>query len=115
MTDPGYIFSAAKLAEGWNVYGQLIVPPWKQEKGPVMHVYNPSTILVDAMAAQLVRQVDALGTHHFGCHDDICSLSEWVYPDHNMRALKVVSERKFKGTDRAMNTIKVIVDSNILK
>ena len=123
MTNEEYIRKAVELADGWE---------WKQSKyGTTFsrHFGEPGSLEyehdfvafwlsspdceddvrfgLDALAAQLVRQVDAISKDvHIikGC-SIVLEFNEG-YP-HAIGAVE--------GEDRAMNTMKVIVDSKVLE
>jgi len=108
MNDQDYIRKAVELADGWEV-----------EKyhpfGEKCQVFNyPGGVLrvweidwpkwaKDAIAAQLVRQVDATG-HNL-------SVDKHIVIINLMRQRKATE----KGPDRTMNTIKAVVDSKVLE
>ena len=100
MTDEDYIKQAIELADGWSISeGRFFVPPF----------FNLSTEQLqqsdlDALAAQLVRQVDALGYVEiliFACGTEVRLSGQ----EHVARI----------ASGRTMNTIKAIVDSGVLK
>jgi len=111
MTDQDYIRKAVELADGWQLHPKnhaFVGPTW-----PIQFSFNgrhqtPQQVK-DALAAQLVRQVDAL---------DGWELEAWpnettLHP----RGLgtEFDSCRFVEGKDRTMNTIKAIVDSKVLE
>ena len=106
MTDEEYIRAGAELADGWA---------WEVEDdgsyldGPDMgwHQDCISIVAKDALAAQLVRQVDALDPLYV-IH--IAAEITEIYLDNASLAVAGYSQ-----DDRTMNTIKVIVDSGVLK
>ena len=111
MNNQDYIRKAVELADGWNEVGDHFHAVHIPDLGDcAVHHGIPSQWMVDALAAQLVRQVDALTTHHvvsrsgevrvikFDADEDEASTKGSAY-----------------GTDRTMNTIKAIVDSKILE
>ena len=67
-----------------------------------------STVELDALAAQLVRQVDALDTPDTV---EITHNKVWV----GYRSKSSETWRYWKGPDRTMNTIKAIVESEVLE
>lgn len=64
------------------------------------------TITDDALAAQLVRQVDALGDK---CHYEVFTNAADTTIKHQLGMMAASF-----GKDRTMNTIKAIVDSGVL-
>ena len=114
MNDQDYIRAGVELADGFDItdggkgFGltirKLDGEDWTWCFGDVK---DPPTFLKDALAAQLVRQVDALG--FLDCDIDgggtsiICPSNSEVAPI------------RVWGDNRAMNTIKVVVDSKVLK
>lgn len=65
---------------------------------------------LDALAAQLVRQVDALDRYAFGS-DEAGWASVWDEMPSNFERIAIVDE----DVDRTMNTLKCIVDSGVLE
>ena len=111
MTETDYIRAAVELADGWyitHIYAGEDIVAWTDRQHP------PSFVLqsmdqwgLDALAAQLVRQVDALAIPVMVIVSrDGCSI---VQPDETY-----LLQHPQPG-DRTMNTIKAIVDSGILK
>ena len=114
MTDLKLITKAVELSDGFGfnnktVGGQLV---YRYPTGTIV-VHSPSGFPVwffDALAAQLVRQVDALDTPDTV---EITHDSVWVgYRSKNNESWK--RTRRTKSRDRTMNTIKAIVDSDVL-
>ena len=108
MDDQEYIRKAVELADGWDFYTSIA----NIEDLVCGSLYAPkdSTCMIDALAAQLVRQVDALTSRTTISFDSNISL-------HN----KVTTVTDDNGhqygnddNDRTMNTIKAIVDSRVL-
>jgi hypothetical protein len=102
MNDQDYIRKAVELADGWWFYSDgtyrvdFLVGTFTLSDIPQGHQ--------DALAAQLVRQVDAAKYQmiiYSGSQSEIYD----VYEQDKGRA---------SGPDTTMNTIKAIVDSNIL-
>jgi hypothetical protein len=101
---------AVELADGWSFSGNDTVfingssTLWKPDKLPQHYL--------DALAAQLVRQVDALSpgiviTSDFsGCCLIVSDDDDWFAGDSKVGP---------KTNDRTMNTIKAIVDSGVLE
>lgn len=102
MTDNEYIRKAVELADGWEVTDTGdIISPIAAYVGEPMH-----QCFLDALAAQLVRQVDALPEPIRVLADRSCECGAG-------RSFTVVGTRH--SNDRTMNTIKAIVDSEVLK
>ena len=97
MNDQDYIRKAVELAES--------IWPWDYYKGFLDESANLNQIEKDGLAAQLVRQVDAL--------DQIAVLPDKimtrVWSDKTGECLSEV-----RSPDRTMNAIKAIVDSEVL-
>ena len=85
-----YIRKAVELADGWDYYADD-----DHDQG-----------WLDMLAAQLVRQVDALDGFNFVSGQD-CYSYVW-------RACDDKAEMASYGPDRTMNTIKAIVASGVL-
>lgn len=108
MIDQDYICKAVELTDGWTLYDKerLVVTIIQEDKGTdwVMNLRHQPGL--DALAAQLVRQVDELSGY-------------WVTtrPDRTRVMAELISGifGEAEGPDRTMNTIKVIVDSKILE
>ena len=106
MTD--YIKKAVELAEGWGFPSESQFlpgsPPIAESPSGYMGAIEATPELLDALAAQLVRQVEGAGYGvciQYGCVDltkDMQVESTWS-----------------GGPDRTMNTIKAIVDSSVLE
>lgn len=115
MNDEEYIRKAVELAEGWffdnDLNGQLRLYGIELDPAPFAdysHVTETflSVAILDALAAQLVRQVDATEDY-------------WVRVDEDRSYVFVNSYRpqvasRERGLCRTMNTIKAIVDSGVL-
>ena len=105
MSDEEYIRKAVDLAYGWE---------WRIEdegdviKGPDRSWYSEafSQGARDALAAQLVRQVDALGNDAA-----FVSMRDKVVVTNYLSTEGQADER---SPDRTMNAIKAIVDSGVL-
>jgi len=122
MNDQDYIRKAVDLVDNfdWSDRGYngiwIELPDGSEElfqthQGIVVvsHPYLQQYWL-DALAAQLVRQVDALDTPDTV---EITHDSVWVgYRSKNNESWK--RTRRTKSRDRTMNTIKAIVDSGVL-
>ncbi len=117
MTDNEYICKAVELAVGWNcdVANYCAVAP----DGEYWHwACNTAKgeIYRDALAAQLVRQVDALPAPSpdyvrrsiMGIWADSVSLIEFKGGSYDETLIET------DDADRTMNTIKAVVDSGVL-
>ena len=106
MTDEDYIRQAVELADEfeYSAFGDLYM-------GPVGLINGITQPYIDALAAQLVRQVDALPVGKFpdDAPTDIYILNGSTDIWHKKRL-----HAQAKGPDRTMNTIKAIVDSGVL-
>lgn len=100
MTD--LIKRAVELADGWSVHGG-----W----GTTALQEHTNQKALDALAAQLVRQVDATDNYWVQSDDEqVAVLPKWCDPDTHDTPDAFFEE----GPDRTMNTIKAIVESGIL-
>jgi len=109
MTDEEYIRKAAELV-GWGY-----TRPMHSADTPYLFIPSGPTIgkrtdqhTLDALAAELVRQVDALETHRVESHAASVMVYETHYPVNHAIAVR-------HGPDRPMNAIKAIVDSKVLE
>ena len=105
MTD--YIRKAVELADGFNMDEQAIVVHGWQD---FCFIDDPDRHVLDCLAAQLVRQVDALDRGAFHCEPNrgiVCEVAT-----HFPFAHKTVEVAE--GPDRTMNTLRAIVDSGVL-
>jgi len=110
VKDEVYIRKAVELADGWTVQsGGAFHSPFCESMFDIVPdmLSQPHK---DALAAQLVRQVDAIdgpNTYDLDCHNGDVVLHErgntpcrtWTWP----------------GKDRTMNALKCIVDSGVLE
>ena len=102
QSDQDYIRKAAKLADGWSIshddyyFGPDIVGS---------HVSRIGQSAKDTLAAQLVRQVDALDDIRCDIDSRYCE----VWGEGQQTLGKCISD------DRTMSTIKAIVDSEVLE
>ncbi len=105
MNNQDYVHKAVKLADGWQLTNdeEYVIPPYG---GYCPSIMNFERLFFDALAAQLMRQVDALGGIDFDCHVGRVYLRTWRGFHRN--------EVEAVGPDRTMNTIKAIVDSDVL-
>jgi len=107
MNDQDCIKAAAELADGaWTLAkdGRIFTPNGRHYESDRLPQY-----LQDALAAQLVRQVDAL--------DELSVITESgcsIVHDVSRRDGYGVGTANHEGLDRTMNTIKAIVDSGVL-
>ena len=122
MTDEDYIRQAVELADGWvsELVGrgasidrydegeETILP---KDSGVWWNLSGMPQFVIDALAAQLVRQVDALPVGKFpdDAPTDIYILNGSTDIWHKKRL-----HAQAKGPDRTMNNIKAIVDSGVL-
>lgn len=113
MSDTDYIRKAVELADGFQWRGETYLG---RTNDPAILVDTPAgttfpcddQFMLDALAAQLVRQVDALDNYYvLSGHDG----SQVEYED-ELEAYCVCTT---EGPDRTMNTIKAIVDSKVLE
>ena len=113
MSKQGCICRGVELADGWfldadDEYGKyvgMVNAPFSMYLNEPLHQW-----MLDALAAQLVRQVDALDTPDTV---EITHSSVWVgYRSKNNESWKRTKRTKSRG--RTMNTIKAIVDSGVL-
>ena len=108
MNDQDYIRAGIELADGWNISkGWLVNGPWIFEPldAFAIHIDKLPDFLKAALAAQLVRQVDALG--FLECDIDGGGTSITCPSNDEFSPIRVW------GNDRAMNTIKAT--SKVLK
>ena len=113
MTNEEYIRRAVELAEGWEIdIGQVLTTEYNIWM--TLDDDEPPQLMLDALAAQLVRQIDASATG-----DDRPVFSS----DFNGCVLIVSDDADFHAgdcragpseNDRTMNTIRAIVDSGVL-
>lgn len=102
MTD--YIRKAVELADGFDLTENQLTFP----SGHYFTVDSEMDIrdwMMDCVAAQLVRQVDALGAG-YECW--------WLDADTCLVLIPGQETVKVVGANRTMNTIKAIVDSGVL-
>ena len=103
MNDQDYIKKAVELADGWywGVNDLVDPPPELRPIGPVNDTLPQ--IYLDALAAQLVRQVDATD---YEIRMQLCAATIFYAGDEFWQ---------LGGKGRTMNTIKAIVDSKVLE
>lgn len=119
MNDQEYIRKAIKLADNFDWSDRGYNGIWIEFPDGTEEVFQTSQgVLVishpylqqywlDALAAQLVRQVDALDTPDTV---EVAHNAVWV----GYRSKHNESWKRRKGTNRTMNTIRYIVDSGVL-
>ena len=108
MTESDYIRAAVELAEGWRIDRsniapkiEIVVPPFLGEN---MHgrLDNLHAGIKDALAAELVRMVDAL--------DDPEIVLQSFYDRCYITRAGKEQIATARGPDRTMNSIKAVVD-----
>ncbi|KKM71033.1 hypothetical protein LCGC14_1434620 [marine sediment metagenome] len=106
MNNQDYVRKAVKLADGWQLTNdeEYVIPPYG---GYCPSIMNFERLFFDALAAQLVRQVDALNNIDVDCYGERIYLRVWS--GLHRKEVEVV------GTNRTMNTIKAIVDASVLE
>ena len=105
-----YIRKAVELADGWRYHHDTF---W----GPLHINWNEGdelpdelkTLMFDALAAQLVRQLDASNSCSLFVHPPVYNSPGYA----RILGIGELSVRQ-EGNDRTMNTIKAIVDSEVL-
>ena len=111
-----YIRKAVELADGWRLGVELLQTP----SGNVVLLDDAiPQVYLDALAAQLVRQVDEVSPHYNifhikwtnGKQDPRTELHGLPGPVSSFTKLL----KRVDGPDRTMNTIKAIVDSKVLE
>lgn len=112
MKDEDYIRKAVELADGWEYAGHDSIQDWIRGPKYFQPLSQIDPWMIDALAAQLVRQVDAL--------KPVDLRSIYIMIDgfgsvavHDMSDMNYVKAH-VSGPDRTMNTIKAIVDSKVL-
>lgn len=119
MKDQDLIRKAFDLADGWEYEIEAVDPDYiylSAADGTYWHMDEESIplaelprIFVDALAAQLVRQVDALSK--FAVDSDPYGTAK-VWERVSGESLSRIS--KSNDSDRTMNTIRAIVESGVL-
>ena len=106
METKDYIEKAAELADGWDHDGDELI------RLPVLLKWivgrNLPQHWLDALAAQLVRQVDAIDGIIVWADETRAVVATTVRPG-KVGSLHFIGESE--GPDRTMNTIKAIVDA----
>lgn len=106
MSDEEYIRKAVELAEGWYFFDDDRVECCTNGH----YTFDvDDQIFLDALAAQLARQVDAIE----GIEFDSKGSNEVYVWDHRPGKNRVAAHGI--STDRTSNTIKAIVDSGVLE
>ncbi len=120
--DQDYIRKAVELADGWEVNGA----DEKWANGPFTFDFQidpadrPHVGVeqwhLDALAAQLMRQVDVLDGYFVTVGNEMEASRVVIYgPKFRAWCGHVIDGGDVNGPDRTMNTIKAIVDSGVLK
>ncbi len=106
MNNQGYIRKAVELADGFSILNDDVVGELVDHIEGLMSLDSP--LVADGLAAQLVRQVD---TTDYGItfDGDMGKVSVW-----GSTGFTPSVKSSSYGPDRTMNTIKVIVDSDVL-
>lgn len=104
MTDEEYIRKAVEVADGWQYCDK---GQYENQDGLLFDF--DMQVFLDALAAQLVRQVDALNTGHTVCVD-----RDGVDVEIDNGGLLPKLLLRISGPDRTMNAIKAIVRSGVL-
>lgn len=108
-----YIRKAVELADGFDHSGRTCWRIQVSDHYPIAAPKkSPPSWFLDALAAQLVRQVDALPDclewDEFLSMSDMAGFYRWDHDGPESTYPPVV------GPDRTMNTIRAIVDSGVL-
>ncbi len=127
MTDQDYIRKAVELADGWEIdnqedgdaeydyLSQAGNMEWHFNEDP-MWVNDIPEIFIDALAAQLVRQVDSVAGYDLVSYTERAEIESDLQrsPDGKTicRSWRVVAQSINQG--RTMNTLKAIIDSGVL-
>ncbi len=115
MDNQDYIRKAVELADGWRYFRK------DSPENPISYYATPvddswwnwdswHPCHLDALAAQLVRQVDTLEKYHI----TYSTTGEWVRVSDVTSGPEMKVRYTAKDSGRTMNTIKAIVDSNVL-
>lgn len=105
MNDQGYIRTAIELADKWEQLGETVFCSLSMTYIPGFDVPE----CLDALAAQLVRQVDVLEHYLLSVGRSCTSIIEIN------NCGEKINKWYGEGPDRTMNTIKAIVDSKVLE
>lgn len=119
MTDEKYIRKAVELAYGFRMNTPRIVMPPFGGPWDLSDLVPPSSIrhmVLDALAAQLVRQVEEIPGDEDGKPECVVGRgSALIEVDDPAEALGYRNLAWVESEDRTMNTIKAIVDSGLLQ
>ena len=118
MTD--IIRKAVELADGWGTLSSEKLVGVKSTIGKPLSInWLKEQATLDALAAQLVRQVDALCPHYNIYYHKWLEGKQKQYTQLIGLRSSIMSYHEVlvevEGNDRTMNTIKVIVDSGVLE
>ena len=106
MNDQDIIRKAVELADGFGLMpgwdeAFYVEQPWDELSSSFK---DPDQWMLDALAAQLVRQVDALPVPRFL----VDSVGATLYGEKGQGTF-------IRGPDRTMNTLRAIVESKVLE
>ena len=109
MNNQEYILAGIELADGWHTFEHAVeflevVKTYHGFGGP-----DSDKEIIDALAAQLVRQVDAID----GCEVTSDSYAVTVTEAYKPQTVRTIGIGH--RWNRTTNTIKAIVDSGVLK
>ena len=111
MNDQDYIRAGIELADGWEYDDDIHNKVWVR---PDHYAYanndDSQQIYLDALAAQLIRQVDALPDYFVSTTEGVAM----VHKQLNDNTDRSEGYYEMDGDDRIMVTIKAIVDSKVL-
>ena len=112
MSDQDYIRKAVELTDGWRLSDDkepLIYLTDEIESDEISFMsWSYPNWMLDALAAQLVRQVDALECLYISTGHDAVHVIKISGCTH-------IGLKSVHGPDRTMNTLKAIVDSKVLE
>ena len=114
MNDQDIIRKAVELADGWKWYGTVIDVP--VPLNPVSQKFGLPAVYLDALAAQLVRQVNSTKHSEGGFDVEIdpymTRVRKWKVgsPDRGVETVSCCDE----NDDPTMNTLRAIVESGVL-
>jgi len=104
MTGEKVIRKAVELADGWNMDEMAIVT---HHVGDFSFIDDPAQWQLDALAAQLVRQVDSTDYAYVVEYKKESAVFYHLYDQK--------SPARSCGPDRTMNTIRAILKSGVLE
>ncbi len=117
--DQEIIRQAVELAKGFRCFGAkdlflgLIVI---EGVGLSWPVGDCPKCIIDALAAQLVRQVGELSGYHVQVGDEFSPSRAMVFgPDFRTFKGYMLDDGDVEGSDRTMNTLRAIVESKVLE